>query len=68
MTIQELAKVIGALPAGDTTVHHALCAWLEPPDYPTHLEAARAATGADEILENIAKTVRLYAPAVPSDQ
>ena len=66
MTIQELAKVIGALPAGDTTVYHALCAWLEPPEYPSHEEAARAAIGADEILENIAKTVRLHGAAVHS--
>lgn len=61
MTIKELAKVIGSLPAGDTTVYVALCAWLEPPEYPSLEEQAKAAIGADEILENIAKTVRLYA-------
>jgi hypothetical protein len=66
MTIQQLAKVIGALPCGNSTVHNALCAWLEPLEYPSQEEQAQAVIEADEILENIAKTVRVYAATTHS--
>jgi hypothetical protein len=59
MQIEILAKIIGDLPVADSTLRTILQAWFEP-DFPSQDETIYADEAAEEVLDNIAKTVAAY--------